>query len=115
MLALTLAKNGVPVRIIEKDTKFHEGQRGAGVQPRTMEVYNYLGIAEDIIKAGQPLKELAIYKMPEGHDVIKTLAMMKLHPSTPSVPLVRTFLHLIHIRNQSVNSGEPGSHRTILR
>ena len=115
MLALTLAKNGVPVRIIEKDGKFHEGQRGAGVQPRTMEVYNYLGIAEDIIKAGQPLKSIAVYKMPEGREVIKTITMMKSYLPTPSVPLVSTFcISFIFAAYHNI-SVEPSSHRAILR
>lgn len=30
--ALTLAQNGIPVRIIDKDAVFHTGSRGFGVQ-----------------------------------------------------------------------------------
>ena len=90
MIALTLAKNGIPVRVVEKDSEFHQGQRGATAQPRTMEVYNYLGIADDIIKGGQPIKPFAVYKLPEGKEIIKTFPMMELRPSTPSVPFVST-------------------------
>ena len=35
VLALTLAQNGVPVRIIEKDIQFHNGTRGPAVQVRS--------------------------------------------------------------------------------
>lgn len=32
VLALTLVKNGVTVRVIEKNATFHNTQRGAGIQ-----------------------------------------------------------------------------------
>ena len=59
--ALTLAKNGIPVRIIEKESLRFPGERGAGVmvselwtgvhvfstfpilQPRTLELHKILG------------------------------------------------------------------------
>lgn len=31
VLALTLLKNGIPVRIIDKELTYHIGQRGAGI------------------------------------------------------------------------------------
>ena len=31
VLALSLLKNGIPVRIIEKDVQHHHGERGPGV------------------------------------------------------------------------------------
>ncbi|KII93072.1 hypothetical protein PLICRDRAFT_100588, partial [Plicaturopsis crispa FD-325 SS-3] len=34
--ALTLAQNGVPVRIIEKHAQYPIGQRGAGIMARTV-------------------------------------------------------------------------------
>ena len=48
ILAIALARNGVPVRIIEKDAQHHVGQRGAGLMPRTLEVYRMLEVADDI-------------------------------------------------------------------
>ena len=88
VLALTLAKNGIPIRIIEKDREFHQGQRGSGVQPRTMEVYDHLGVAEDILKSGMPHRNIAVYKMPEGKEIIKDFSMGQPRPPTPSVPHV---------------------------
>lgn len=93
-LALTLAKSGIPVRIIEKSIKYHEGQRGVGAQPRTLEIYHYLGALDDIASGGQPLQQMAVYKMPEGKDIIKTYSMMETYPTTPSVPFVRTLYAL---------------------
>ncbi len=89
-LALTLAKNGIPVRIIEKNIKYHEGQRGIGAQPRTLEIYNYLGALDDIVSEGQPMKPMAVYKPPEGTEILKYLTLMDTFPSTPSVPFVST-------------------------
>ena len=35
-MALILLKNGIPVRIIEKDTKFHIGSRGSGIHVQSL-------------------------------------------------------------------------------
>ena len=53
-LALVLAQHGVSFRIIEKmEAPFH-GSRGKGLQPRTLEIFEDLGILETIIAAGGP-------------------------------------------------------------
>jgi 2-polyprenyl-6-methoxyphenol hydroxylase-like FAD-dependent oxidoreductase len=53
-LALVLAQRGVSFRIIEKmDAAFH-GSRGKGLQPRTLEIFEDLGILEEILAAGGP-------------------------------------------------------------
>ncbi|KAI6098041.1 FAD binding domain-containing protein [Pisolithus thermaeus] len=44
--ALTLARNNVPVRIIEKEPQHRRGQRGVGIQPRTFEVFHFLHVPE---------------------------------------------------------------------
>ncbi|KAI6008120.1 FAD binding domain-containing protein [Pisolithus orientalis] len=44
--ALTLARNNVPVRIIEKESQYRRGQRGAGIQPRTFEAFHFLRVPE---------------------------------------------------------------------
>ncbi|PCH36573.1 monooxygenase [Wolfiporia cocos MD-104 SS10] len=53
--ALTLAKNGISIRIVQKDDHFHIGQRGAGIQPRTLEYYNLLGVLPDTWERSIPL------------------------------------------------------------
>ncbi|THG97838.1 hypothetical protein EW026_g4253 [Hermanssonia centrifuga] len=86
VLALTLAKNGVPVRIIEKDTKYHVGQRGAGIQPRSQDIYGYLGTLPDVVNAGRPNLLRCIYEMPGGTVPAKIYDMTPFNPPTPSVP-----------------------------
>ncbi|KDQ49588.1 hypothetical protein JAAARDRAFT_74621 [Jaapia argillacea MUCL 33604] len=61
--ALTLLQNGVPVRIIDRAPKFHIGQRGAGITPRTLEVYEFLGVLPDILKAGFILPMIRSYEV----------------------------------------------------
>ncbi|KAJ6481833.1 hypothetical protein C8R45DRAFT_1100240 [Mycena sanguinolenta] len=43
VLALILLKNGVSVRIIDKEMEHRIGSRGSGIQPRTLELYHILG------------------------------------------------------------------------
>ena len=51
-LAIELARRGVSFRLIEKkDGPFH-GSRGKGIQPRTQEIFEDLGILDRIVAAG---------------------------------------------------------------
>ena len=89
VLALTLAKNGVPVRIIDKEAKYHLGQRGSGIQPRTLELYNLLGVMPDLLKGGKFLIPRCVYEMPGGRKPEKIYDMSPFQEPTPSVPFVR--------------------------
>ncbi len=51
-LAIDLARRGISFRLIEKlDDPFH-GSRGKGIQPRTQEVFEDLGILDRIVSVG---------------------------------------------------------------
>src|SRR3954454_10521269 len=54
VLALWLAKAGIPVRIIDRSAKPGTASRAAGVQARTLEFYHQLGIAREVVDAGLP-------------------------------------------------------------
>ncbi|KAI0777976.1 FAD binding domain-containing protein [Irpex lacteus] len=87
VLALTLAQNGVPVRIIEKNTTFHRAQRGTGIQPRSLELFKFLGVLPDIWEGSRLTKYSAIYKMPEGREIAKLVDMTAAYGDpTPDVP-----------------------------
>lgn len=92
VLALTLAQNGVPVRIIDKDPAFHSGQRGSGIQPRTLEVYHFLGVLPDVLARGSGMLKRCIYEMPGGIKPAKIIDMSPHAEPTPSVPFVRSFM-----------------------
>ena len=80
--------NGIPLRIIDKEPEFHVGQRGSGIQPRTLELYGFLGVLPDILANGQPNKKRATYKMPEGKDIVHVQDMTPYVAPTPGVPYV---------------------------
>jgi len=52
-LAVEFARSGVPFRLIEAEPGPRPGSRGKGVQPRTLEIFEDLGIAERVIANGQ--------------------------------------------------------------
>ena len=57
VLACDLARRGVRTRIIERDTTapdHRSGSRGKGVQPRTLEIYDDLGLMDAVRAAGGP-------------------------------------------------------------
>ncbi len=53
-LACDLRRRGVSCRVIEKLTQPFAGSRGKGLQPRTLEVFDDLGVVEAITGAGGP-------------------------------------------------------------
>ena len=58
VLALWLAKAGVPFRLIDKAAGPGEASRAMAVQARTLEFYRQLGIADDAVAAGFRLERL---------------------------------------------------------
>ncbi len=53
-LALDLARRGISFRLIEAATRPFEGSRGKGLQPRTLEAFDDLGVIDAILAAGAP-------------------------------------------------------------
>ena len=51
-LAIDLARRGLSVRLIEKMDAPFRGSRGKGIQPRTQEIFEDLGIIDRIVAAG---------------------------------------------------------------
>ncbi|WP_426138932.1 FAD-dependent oxidoreductase [Pseudomonas sp. DWP3-1-2] len=51
-LAIDLARRGISFRLIEKAESAFHGSRGKGIQPRTQEVFEDLGILDRIVAAG---------------------------------------------------------------
>ncbi|KAH9912529.1 FAD binding domain-containing protein [Fomitopsis serialis] len=85
-LALILAKSGVPVRIINKASSFHKEQRGLGLQPRTQEIFHFLGVLPEMRTLGIDLQPLKFYKFPGGKEVLTTLHLVMPEDPTPSRP-----------------------------
>jgi 2-polyprenyl-6-methoxyphenol hydroxylase-like FAD-dependent oxidoreductase len=53
-LACDLARRGVPVRIIDRMPEFPTGSRGKALQPRSLEVFDDLGVIDEILASGNP-------------------------------------------------------------
>ncbi|WP_330256478.1 FAD-dependent monooxygenase [Nocardia sp. NBC_00565] len=60
-LALDLARRDIPVRIIDQATEFFPGSRGDGIQPRTLEVFEDLGVLDAVLTAGSPTPVMRAY------------------------------------------------------
>jgi 2-polyprenyl-6-methoxyphenol hydroxylase-like FAD-dependent oxidoreductase len=61
-LAIDLARRGVYFRLIEKASDSFRGSRGKGIQPRTQEVFEDLGIVDRIFAAGGPYPPQRVYR-----------------------------------------------------
>ncbi|WP_202869099.1 FAD-dependent monooxygenase [Kribbella antibiotica] len=82
-LAIDLARRGLAVRIIDKATEFFEGSRGDGLQPRTLEVFDDLGVVDDVIRQG--IEASIIHVHLDGIEVDQR-KMRELVDPTPDVP-----------------------------
>jgi 2-polyprenyl-6-methoxyphenol hydroxylase-like FAD-dependent oxidoreductase len=60
-LALDLVRRGVGVRIVDKADRFPVGSRGDGLSPRTLEVFEDLGVLDEVISAGISAPPTRVY------------------------------------------------------
>ncbi|VDB92578.1 unnamed protein product [Peniophora sp. CBMAI 1063] len=82
--ALALVQSGVNVRIIDKQPIQNVGQRGAGLTPRTLDAFHYLGVLPDIKNAGGPMVPMQAHN-PMGKPVRQWM-MIPPFDVTPNVP-----------------------------
>jgi len=61
MMAAELARHGMPVRIIDKSPGIDPHSRATYLRARTLEILHGLGLADQIVARGQPLKAISIY------------------------------------------------------
>jgi 2-polyprenyl-6-methoxyphenol hydroxylase-like FAD-dependent oxidoreductase len=61
-LGIDLARRGVDARVVERSRALFPGSRGKGVQPRTMEVFDDLGVVDAIRAAGGPYPVRMIWR-----------------------------------------------------
>lgn len=63
-LAIDLMRRGVNVRIIDKAAHSFEGSRAKGIQPRTLEVFDDLGMIDDVLAGSSDYPRLGIHLGP---------------------------------------------------
>ncbi|MEU2122568.1 FAD-dependent oxidoreductase [Nocardia niwae] len=93
-LAIDLTRRGLVVRIIDKAAHAFEGSRAKGVQPRSLEVLEDLGVLDDIRAGGADYPLLGIHagplnipwRMMSHNDVTSDVP----HPNTWLIPQFRT-------------------------
>lgn len=81
-LAIDLARRGVSFRLIDRSDRPFPGSRGKGVQPRSLELFEDLGLLDRMVAAGGPYPLLRTY---DGQTFQDT-AMMERRESTPAEP-----------------------------
>ncbi|MBE1498622.1 2-polyprenyl-6-methoxyphenol hydroxylase-like FAD-dependent oxidoreductase [Amycolatopsis lexingtonensis] len=82
-LAIELARRDVPVRIIDKAETYFVGSRGDGMQPRTLEVFEDLGVLDAVLAAGMAPVPMKIHL---GGEVVGERMMFDPVEPTPSTP-----------------------------
>ncbi|MGW6964395.1 FAD-dependent monooxygenase [Streptomyces zaomyceticus] len=63
-LTLDLARRGLAVRLVERDERRFEGSRAKGIQPRTLEVLDDLGLADAARAAGGAYPPMGLHLGP---------------------------------------------------
>ncbi|CAM9683662.1 unnamed protein product, partial [Phaeothamnion confervicola] len=66
-LAIELARRNVAFRLIEKQSEPFQGSRGKGIQPRSQEIFEDLGVLDRLVAAGGPYPPERIYKDDGSH------------------------------------------------
>ncbi|VCU69026.1 Pentachlorophenol 4-monooxygenase [Pigmentiphaga humi] len=66
-LAIELARRGISFRLIEKMATPFQGSRGKGIQPRTQEIFEDLGILDRVVAAGGRYPRQRIYRDDGGY------------------------------------------------
>ncbi|MFD3403945.1 FAD-dependent monooxygenase [Kribbella sp. NPDC058693] len=60
-LGIELARRGIAVRVIDKATEYFNGSRGDGLQPRTLEVFEDLGVLDQVLEQSIAIPLMKIY------------------------------------------------------
>jgi 2-polyprenyl-6-methoxyphenol hydroxylase-like FAD-dependent oxidoreductase len=63
-LAVDLARRDIPFRLIDAAPAPFQGSRGKGIQPRTLEIFDDLGVVDQILAAGAPYPKFRIHLGP---------------------------------------------------
>jgi 2-polyprenyl-6-methoxyphenol hydroxylase-like FAD-dependent oxidoreductase len=65
-LAIDLARRGLKIRIVDRSPSAFDGSRAKGVQPRTLEVFQDLGVLDEVRAGGSVYPKLALHFGPLG-------------------------------------------------
>ncbi|MGQ4333063.1 FAD-dependent monooxygenase [Streptomyces hayashii] len=83
VLACDLARRGIRFEIVERADRALPGSRGTGVQPRTQEVFEDLGVLDDMRAAGGPCQLMLSW---DGETPLGTWDLVERRAPDPRVP-----------------------------
>ncbi|KAJ7583220.1 FAD binding domain-containing protein [Mycena floridula] len=86
VLALALLQNGISVRLIEKSPDPRLGQRGAGIAPRSLELFHILGLGKEILQNARPMPLVKTYDIHGGLKSLQTFEMSPVSQPTATIP-----------------------------
>lgn len=87
-LAIDLARRGLAVRIVDKAPHSFDGSRAKGLQPRTLEVFDDLGVLDDVLAGSSDYPRLGIHLGP----VTVPWRMFRNRDATADIPYPNTRL-----------------------
>jgi 2-polyprenyl-6-methoxyphenol hydroxylase-like FAD-dependent oxidoreductase len=83
VLGIELARRNVAVRLVDRAVAPPIGSRGDGLQPRTLEVFDDIGVLDAVLDAGSPPTAMRAYA---GERFLGERWMYELQAPTPDVP-----------------------------
>jgi 2-polyprenyl-6-methoxyphenol hydroxylase-like FAD-dependent oxidoreductase len=89
-LACELLRHGVDCRIIDRRGVHVDRSRGADVQARTLEVFDSIGIVDEVMAAGRRVSAMTIYDSPRALARLKLGAPESRYPFTIALPQTQT-------------------------
>ncbi|OAR24463.1 pentachlorophenol monooxygenase [Streptomyces sp. ERV7] len=92
VLAMDLARRGVPALLVEKSDRLFPGSRGKGLQPRTQEVLHDFGILETVRAAGSEYPRMLSWEGPDGRTRGREWDMMERSEPTEQTPYANGLL-----------------------
>ena len=60
-MALNLTRHGVPCRIVDKNAERSSKSKALGVQPRTLEIFETMGVLDAALEAGHKIFGVSVY------------------------------------------------------
>lgn len=88
-LAIELARRSIDFRLIEAANTPFGGSRGKGIQPRTLEVFDDLGVSKQMLDSGMPYPHLRVHLGPFS---LRFGPMGGQRPATESTPYPNLWL-----------------------
>jgi 2-polyprenyl-6-methoxyphenol hydroxylase-like FAD-dependent oxidoreductase len=82
-MGIELARRNVPVRVVDRAPEFATGSRGDGLQPRTLEVFDDIGVLGAVLDAGGGSGTMRAYA---GERFLGERRMYEWQAPTPDVP-----------------------------